>query len=1271
VDVNSPAAVQYRTQLQQQQQAALQQIQQMFPAAQQQRGYQVVVNGMALALPEATPADLERLRALPQVAEVYPDLHYDMHMFSSLPQIGAPELWQHPDIGGQANAGAGIKIAVLDSGIAIDNPFFDPSGFSYPEGYPQGDTNFTTPKVIVSRVYTRPFAAPLPGSDTPVPGPEDASHGTHVAGIAAGNANTQATIAGVTETISGVAPQAYLMNYKVFYANESIFSGAFTAELIAALEDAVVDGADVINNSWGGRADVDPRFDLITQAAAAAVDAGVIVVFAGGNEGPDPSTAGSPAYSDRVISVGAASKPAAISAGFVDIVGPENIPEALTGNNYTIAGFGSLITGEVFGPAPYLPVLVQDGTGLACDPLPEGSLAGQIALIERGVCEFSLKAYNAQQAGATAAIVYNSEAGGDTLISMAPGARAEEVIIPAIFVARSTGVGMLNWYSDVGPAALVQIDPRGRIIEQTPDVLTEFSSRGPTFQGSLKPDIVAPGASILSAGNTPGAEGLAQHLGFGLSSGTSMAAPHVAGGAALLRQVHPDWTTSDVKSALMSTADRTVWLDEEQTIPASVLDEGAGRVNLARAVDPGLLFDSPSLSFGTLKPTPGQPTRATLSVTARNITGATQTYSLTAAPSDGPEFGISVAPAEITVGPQELATFTVSIEIPADTPPSDYGALVELNGPQSLHLPVWARTLPADFSTKVLLIDNDGSTSLGLRDYSGYYAEALRELGVSLTYLDVDALAPAEQTLPDIGELQQHEIIIWFTGDNFVPSGALAVPTPLTPADQNLLIAYLQSGGNLIATGQDLTDASDIEQLPPDDRYGRSDLYHAYLGARWVQDDAFAALENTERVVVGIGTEPWTTDMELDLSLLAEGIIPSAQTGAGNQESIDEITVVDADPRLVDEYTTPIFRTISATDQELGPDDSLAGIVGLTRADEPTLEEPELALPYRSIYLSFGLEGVRNDTGLNTRKELLQHLLWWTVDQPAVTLDPAIATVTEPGQAVTFTANPTTNTPTEFVRFRWDFGDGSRIVQTAEPVVTHEYAAPGAYPVRVEATNAWEHRAVSETLPVAQPNSSGEYTPQAATTPETTDLQPVTFAETGQTLEGRFLSFWQQHGGLPVFGYPTTPQQSGEHISQGFERTRFELHPENAAPYDVLLGRVGVETLEAQGRDWRTFATVDSAPEGCLYFAETQHSLCGAFKAYWESHGLEFDGQQGSSYAESLALFGLPISEPMEETLADGSVRTVQWFERARFEYHPENDAPYDVLLGLLGSSTR
>ena len=180
------------------------------------------------------------------------------------------------------------------------------------------------------------------------------------------------------------------------------------------------------------------------------------------------------------------------------------------------------------------------------------------------------------------------------------------------------------------------------------------------------------------------------------------------------------------------------------------------------------------------------------------------------------------------------------------------------------------------------------------------------------------------------------------------------------------------------------------------------------------------------------------------------------------------------------------------------------------------------------------------------------------------------------------------------------------------------------------------------------------------------------FSETGHSVCGRILQYWNENGGLPVFGFPiadqTSQQVEGKPLQlQWFERNRLELHPENARPYDVLLGRLGADSLAAQKRDWNTFGKVGSAQEH--YFAATGHAIGPQFWGYWSRHGLEFDGQAGASFNESLALFGLPLSEPVIETNpTDGKQYLTQHFERARFEYHPENaGTPYDVLLGLLG----
>jgi hypothetical protein len=179
------------------------------------------------------------------------------------------------------------------------------------------------------------------------------------------------------------------------------------------------------------------------------------------------------------------------------------------------------------------------------------------------------------------------------------------------------------------------------------------------------------------------------------------------------------------------------------------------------------------------------------------------------------------------------------------------------------------------------------------------------------------------------------------------------------------------------------------------------------------------------------------------------------------------------------------------------------------------------------------------------------------------------------------------------------------------------------------------------------------------------------FRETGYCIAGPIRDFWERNGGLMVFGFPITPQQN-ELIEgrptevQWFERSRLELHPENQPPYTVLMGRMGAERLGQLRRDWKSFPHIAPTAD-CRAFVETGHAICGALLAAWQAGGLNLDGDPSINDSESLALFGLPLSDAMAERGGDGKQYIVQWFERARFELHPENPPPFNVLLGLLG----
>lgn len=186
------------------------------------------------------------------------------------------------------------------------------------------------------------------------------------------------------------------------------------------------------------------------------------------------------------------------------------------------------------------------------------------------------------------------------------------------------------------------------------------------------------------------------------------------------------------------------------------------------------------------------------------------------------------------------------------------------------------------------------------------------------------------------------------------------------------------------------------------------------------------------------------------------------------------------------------------------------------------------------------------------------------------------------------------------------------------------------------------------------------------------------FAQTGQCISGRFRTFWEQSGGLAVFGLPLGPardevnRDTGQtYLTQWFERNRFELHPENSAPYDVLLGRLGNDRLVQLNGTLQWGTREDGPNSACLWFEATGHNVCDfevglGFKSYWLTYGLSDPTLVG--FDRSLALWGWPISEARIETNRNGDTVLSQWFERARFEWHPNKPQAYKVLLGLLGN---
>jgi subtilisin family serine protease len=304
------------------QRAFRQELARRVPEARVRWRYRLVANGFAVVVPSG---QVSRLRDLPGVRDVFGSARYIPQLDRSPQQIGAPGLW------GQTldTAGQGVKIGVIDTGIDQTHPFFDPTGYTMPAGFPKGQARFTTAKVIVARSFP-PRGARNPNAPLAVDG-DNSDHGTHVAGIAAGNARTQVSGEdGQLAPLSGVAPRAYIGNYRALVGTDSGLSPNGNApEIVAAIEAAVRDGMDVLNLSIG-EPEIEPRRDIVALALDAAAAAGVVPVVAAGNDFNDlgAGSVASPANSERAITVGAVetsgTPPASVHADFSS-VGPTTI----------------------------------------------------------------------------------------------------------------------------------------------------------------------------------------------------------------------------------------------------------------------------------------------------------------------------------------------------------------------------------------------------------------------------------------------------------------------------------------------------------------------------------------------------------------------------------------------------------------------------------------------------------------------------------------------------------------------------------------------------------------------------------------------------------------------------------------------------------------------------------------------------------------------------------------------------------------------------------
>jgi len=604
------------------------------PEARVSRRYRILLNGFAVSVPYARLPELLELDA---VENVYPSRSYTMSLNRGPAVIGAPQF--QAATGG--SLGDGVKVAVVDDGVDHEHPFLRPDGFSYPPGFPKGPSGSTTPKVIVARGFAGPGA-----NSTPLDR-DQSFHATHVAGVIAGvETDVPAGRPGIcseerggchpaVENLHGVAPRAYIGNYRVFNVPLPLGGccSANTPEIVAAFEAAVRDGMDVINFSGGGP-QADPRTDGLIPAIANVVRAGVVPVISAGNDRDffGLGTSGSPATAPEAISVGAVVNGHLFGPSFT-VSSPAGLPRIAFSPSDTIppswlTSDQRLVDVGSIGGASRL--LCGDGPAL-----PAGSLSGAIALVSRGGCPYEAKAARARDAGAIGLVIAENRAGDPTfaLIQRLSGG----------VISETDGLRLRAAMAGSGGAARVRFNRNTTEIESSwAGVPSSYTSSGLTpFGHALKPDVTAPGSQVLSST-------LPEWAGddFAVLDGTSFSAPHVAGVAAILLQRHPSWTPQQVKSALMSTAG-PAWGDAALTQEASVLVQGAGLVRVGAADSPLVFTDPQSLSFGYLSATGGA-TSSAISLSVTDAGGGAGAWTVEVRPQVA-SAGASVEAAPVTV----------------------------------------------------------------------------------------------------------------------------------------------------------------------------------------------------------------------------------------------------------------------------------------------------------------------------------------------------------------------------------------------------------------------------------------------------------------------------------------------------------------------------------------------------------------------------------------------------------------------------------------------
>jgi subtilisin family serine protease len=526
------------------------------------RHFRRLWNGLSI---RASARDATRLRALPGVQAVYPVTKVDLQQVEGQPGAVADLITALAMTGADVAqstlglSGRGVKVAVIDSGIDYNHPDL---GGCFGRGC-RVEKGFDLVGDAFNADPASPAYNPVP---VPDPDPDDCGgHGTHVSGII-----------GASGGLTGVAPRVKFHAYRVFGCQGSTTSDV----LLDAMELAFDNRADVVNMSIGAALQW-PEYPT-ARAADRLARRGVVVVASIGNDGP--------------LGLYAASAPG-VGKNVIGVASFDNSHANL--NAFTISPDGARVGYIAATGAPPPPLvgsfpMARTGTTAsaadACAPLLPGSLIGRVALIRRGTCAFSVKAANAQDAGAAGVVLYNNAAGfiTPTVVGAVP------ITIPVVLVSAASGF-LIDGRIATGPVTLTWTDGLTSEPQFSGGLISNFSSYGLPADLSFKPDLGAPGGMIRST--LPLEQGA-----YGSLSGTSMSSPHVAGAVALLLEARPRLSPDEVQQRLQNTARPTLWwANPALGFLDNVHRQGAGMLSVDDAVLADVTVWPSSLALGEIE----------------------------------------------------------------------------------------------------------------------------------------------------------------------------------------------------------------------------------------------------------------------------------------------------------------------------------------------------------------------------------------------------------------------------------------------------------------------------------------------------------------------------------------------------------------------------------------------------------------------------------------------------------------------------------------------